>query len=142
MALITIDPFREFERLAQRAWGAVDAARGGGIPMDAYRKGDAFLLQFDLPGVDEDSVEVSVDNHVLTVRAERSRLDSEARLLVAERPVGVCERQVVLGDNLDLEDIVADLSNGVLTLSIPMSAHAQPRRIEISRIGRTHELVG
>jgi HSP20 family protein len=101
--------------------------------MDAYRKQDQFLLQFDLPGVNAESIELTVDNNTLTVKAESPApaLAEGIEALVAERPHGVFTRQILLGDNLDTAKIDAHFSDGVLTLSIPVAEEAKPRRIDI-----------
>ncbi len=68
--LMRFDPLREFDRLSQEvASAAANAPRT--FPMDAYRRGDDVVLLFDLPGVDPESIDLTVDQHVLTVRAER-----------------------------------------------------------------------
>ncbi|MGW2650074.1 Hsp20/alpha crystallin family protein [Streptomyces sp. NPDC001393] len=132
MVLIRTDPFRDLDRLTQQMFGTL--ARPAAMPMDAYQSGDAFVAHFDLPGVDPDSVDLNVERNVLTVRAERSGPDAkEVDLLVAERPHGVFSRQLFLGDSLDLEKISASYDAGVLTLHIPVTEQAKPRRIEISR---------
>ncbi|MFB7739756.1 Hsp20/alpha crystallin family protein [Streptomyces sp. NPDC056112] len=131
MVLIRTDPFRDLDRLTQQMFGTL--ARPAVMPMDAYQSGDAFLVHFDLPGVDPDTVDLNVERNVLTVRAERPGPDAkEADLLVAERPHGVFSRQLFLGDPLDLEKISARYEAGVLTLHIPVMEEAEPRRIEIS----------
>ncbi|WP_369394449.1 Hsp20/alpha crystallin family protein [Streptomyces sp. CG1] len=132
MVLIRTDPFRDLDRLTQQVLGTL--ARPAPMPMDAYRSGDAFVVHFDLPGVDPDTVDLDVERNVLTVRAERPGPDAkEADLLVAERPHGVFSRQLFLGESLDLEKISAKYDAGVLTLHIPVMEEARPRRIEISR---------
>ncbi|MFF4796673.1 Hsp20/alpha crystallin family protein [Streptomyces sp. NPDC001276] len=131
MVLIRTDPFRDLDRLTQQMFGTL--ARPAVMPMDAYQSGDAFLVHFDLPGVDPDTVDLNVERNVLTVRAERPGPDAkEADLLVAERQHGVFSRQLFLGDSLDLEKISARYEAGVLTLHIPVMEEAKPRRIEIS----------
>ena len=131
MALIRTDPFRDLDRLTQQVFGTL--ARPAVMPMDAYQSSDAFVVHFDLPGVDPDTVDLNVERNVLTVRAERPGPDAkEADLLVAERPHGVFSRQLFLGDSLDLEKINAHYEAGVLTLHIPVTEEAKPRRIEIS----------
>ncbi|MER6978469.1 Hsp20/alpha crystallin family protein [Streptomyces carpinensis] len=131
-ALIRTDPFRDLDRLTQQMFGTL--ARPAVMPIDAYQSGDAFVVHFDLPGVDLDSVDLNVERNVLTVRAERPGPDAKERdLLVAERPHGVLSRQLLLGDALDLEKITAHYDAGVLTLNIPVMREAKPRRIEISR---------
>ncbi len=142
LALVRSDPFREMDRLAQQLWGMPNGSRPLAMPMDAYRKGDSFLIQLDLPGVSSDSVEITVEDNVLTLRAERpSPSTSEGiETLVSERPYGTFTRQVFLGDNLDTEHIEAEYEGGVLTVSIPVAAHAKPRRIEVTQRGDRQQL--
>lgn len=136
MALVRSDPFRELDRLAQQLLGGDARIRPASLsmPMDAIRKGDVFLVQMDLPGVDGDAIELTVEDNVLTVRAERPfpEMTEDVERLVAERPYGTFSRQMFLGDNLDVEHIEANYEAGVLTLTIPVAAHAKPRRIEVT----------
>src|SRR5579872_3370 len=120
--------------MAQELWGLTSGTRPLGMPMDAYRRDDTFLIQFDLPGIDAESIELTVEDNVLTVKAERGvpPLGEGVERLVAERPYGTFTRQVFLGDNLDTEHVEADYEAGVLTLSVPVAAHAKPRRIPIT----------
>jgi len=132
--LVRSEPYRDLDRFLQQFMG--DSTRrvtSLAIPMDAYRKEDQFLLQFDVPGVDAESIELTVDNNTLTVRAERRApvLAEGIESLVAERPHGVFSRQILLGDNLDTTKIDAQFSEGVLTLSIPVAEEAKPRRIDV-----------
>ena len=129
--LVRTDPFREFDRLTQQLLGT--AARPAAMPMDAYRDGDAFYVHFDLPGVSTDTIDLTVEQNVLTVRAERKPAPpGGAEMIAAERPAGVFTRQVFLGDTLDAENVAADYSAGVLTLSIPVHEQAKPRSIQIT----------
>ncbi|WP_335755379.1 Hsp20/alpha crystallin family protein [Streptomyces fodineus] len=106
------------------------------VPTDGYQGGAAFVVHFDLPGVDPDTVDLNVERNMLTVRAERPGLDAkEADLLVAERPHGVFSRRLLLGDSLGPEKITAHYDAGVLTVKIPVTEEAEPRRIEIGRKG-------
>ena len=129
--LMRTDPFRDFDRLAQQVLGT--AARPAVMPMDAWREGDRFIVEFDLPGVEPASIELTVEQNVLTVRAER-RLEPQAgdQLVVAERPQGTYARQVFLGDTLDAEHVQADCQLGVLTLTIPVAETAKPRQVPVS----------
>lgn len=132
--LMRTDPFRELDRLAQQAFGTTN--RPAVMPMDAYQKGDSFLVQFDLPGVEPDAVELTVEKNVLTVRAERTKPTGEGvEMLVAERPEGTFTRQLFLGETLDTDKIEAQYDAGVLTLSIPVAEQAKPRKVEISSSG-------
>ncbi|WP_199815551.1 Hsp20/alpha crystallin family protein [Streptomyces griseus] len=129
--LMRTDPFREFDRLAQQVFGSAD--RPAAMAMDAYRSGDDFVVHFDLPGVDPETIELDVERNVLNVRAERrSPAPEGAEPIVAERPTGTFTRQLFLGDTLDTERIDASYEAGVLTLRVPVAEQAKPRRIQIS----------
>ncbi|WP_030667014.1 Hsp20/alpha crystallin family protein [Streptomyces cellulosae] len=129
--LMRTDPFHEFDRLAQQVLGST--TRPSAMAMDAYRSGDDFVVHFDLPGVDPESIELDVERNVLNVRAERrSPAPEDAELLVAERPTGAFTRQLFLGETLDTERIDASYDAGVLTLRIPVAEQAKPRRIQIT----------
>jgi HSP20 family protein len=128
--LMRTDPFRDFDRLTQQVMGT--AARPAVMPMDAWRDGDAFIVEFDLPGVDADSLDLDVERNVLTVHARRPALDSNREMVSAERPRGVFSRQLFLGETLDTDRIEASYSGGVLRLTIPVAEKAKPRRIEIA----------
>jgi HSP20 family protein len=129
--LMRTDPFREFDRLTQQMLGT--AARPVAMPMDAYRKGDTFYVQFDLPGVKTDSIDLTVEQNVLTVRAQRPGLDvDDVEPIVTERPAGSFTRQVFLGETLDTDRLTADYTAGVLTLTIPVREAAKPRRVEVT----------
>lgn len=133
MVLMRTDPFRELDRWTQQVLGT--AARPAVMPMDAWREGDKFIVEFDLPGVNPDSLDLDVERNVLTVRAERPELDQNREMVSAERPRGVFSRQLFLGENLDTEKIEAAYHDGVLRLAIPVAEKAKPRRIEISHDG-------
>jgi HSP20 family protein len=130
--LMRTDPFRELDRLTQQMFGTV--ARPAVMPMSAYRKGDTFHLNFDLPGVKPDSIDLTVERNVLTVHAEREATepDQVVELIADECTTGVFTRQVFLGETLDTEHIRADYSGGVLWLQIPVHEAAKPRKVEIS----------
>jgi HSP20 family protein len=130
MLLRTTDPFREFDRLAGQLLGTTN--RPAVMPMDAWREGDVFRIEFDLPGVTRESIDLDVERNVLTVRAERVPRNGDWEMLASERPRGVFSRQLVLGDNLDLEHIEASYDGGVLRLTIPVAERAKPRKIEIA----------
>ena len=127
------DPFRDLDRMAQLALGTAGTlARPSAMPMDAWRDGDTFRVELDLPGVDPSSIDLDVERNVVTVKAERPTRASDADLIAAERPRGVFSRQLVLGDSLDTDRIQASYDSGVLSLSIPVAERAKPRKIEIA----------
>ncbi|WP_091479042.1 Hsp20/alpha crystallin family protein [Microbacterium azadirachtae] len=131
--LMRTDPFRELDRLTQQVFGADGTlAKPSVMPMDAWRDGDVFHVEFDLPGVDRESIDLDVERNVVTVKAERPVRASDANMLAAERPRGVFSRQLVLGDNLDTGRISANYDDGVLALQIPVAEEAKPRKVEIS----------
>jgi HSP20 family protein len=101
--------------------------------MDAYRQGDSFYICLDLPGIDPGSIDLTVEQNVLTIRAERALVQADgAQMIVAERPSGTFTRQVFLGETLDADNITADYAAGVLTLTIPVREAAKPRTIEVT----------
>jgi HSP20 family protein len=131
--LMRTDPFRDLDRLTQQVFGTNGTlARPSVLPMDAWREGDTFHVEFDLPGVSPDSIDLDVERNVVTVKAERPARASDAELIAAERPRGIFSRQLILGDNLDTEKISASYDAGVLTLQIPVAEQAKPRRIAVA----------
>jgi HSP20 family protein len=134
MMLMRTDPFRELDRLTQQVLGTT--ARPAVMPMDAWRNGDAFVVEFDLPGVDPDSVDLDVERNVLTVKAERPTKEGDTEMIAAERPRGIFSRQLFLGDTLDVDNVEAHYEAGVLTLRIPIAEKAKPRKIEITTSGQ------
>ena len=135
--LMRTDPFRELDRLAE-ALGT--PARPSAMPIDAYRSGDSFLVQFDLPGVQADAIDLTVERNVLTVHASRSRAAADGvEMIVAERPQGTFSRQLFLGETLDADHIEAEYANGVLTLRLPVADSAKPRKVSVKATenGRT-----
>lgn len=128
--LMRFDPMREFDRMFEQAWSQT---RQASIPMDAYRHGDSFVVNLDLPGVDPASIDVSVERNAVTVTAERHWQSVEGDQVVAsERRHGTFTRQLFLGDGLDTDRIHASYENGVLTVTIPVAERAKPRRVEVA----------
>ena len=133
--LMRTDPFRELDRLTQQLLGTTGTwSRPTAMPMDAWRDGDTFVVQFDLPGLTPDAIDLDVQQDVLTVSAERRPSDrgDDVEMQVSERPLGVFSRQLFLGDMLDAEHIHAAYEAGVLTLTIPVTETARPRKIQVS----------
>jgi HSP20 family protein len=132
--LTSFDPFVEFDRLARHTfgggyWTAVRSA----MPMDVIRGKDDVQLRFDLPGVDPESIDVSVDRGVLTVSAQRTeKTGDDEKLITRERVTGSFTRRLRLGDTVDFDKIEGAFADGVLTVRLPLLAAAQPRKVEIS----------
>jgi HSP20 family protein len=118
---------RDFDRLTARVFDT--ATRTSGCRLDAYRDGDTFYIDIDLPGIDPADIDVAVDGTVLTVRAERQHPDRPGQTV---RRMGTCSRQVELSDTLDTDRLEARYDNGVLTLRIPVTGTAAPRKFEVT----------
>lgn len=136
------DPFRDFDRLAERMLStATDLSQTiKAMPLDVYRSGDHYVLHCDLPGADPGSIDVSVDGRALTIRAQRSPRGEDVEWLTQERPSGTFVRQLTLGNGLDLDHIEATYTDGVLTLSLPVAEQAKPRKVEVTHSGSTAQL--
>ena len=133
---IDYDPFHRLDELRDRF---VSGGRTPlSFPMDAYRRRDAFVVHLDLPGVQRETIDVAVENQVLTVTAERRFSEHEGdEFIVSERPQGRFSRQLRLGSTIDTEGIAASYEDGVLTLTLPVSERAKPRQIQVGRGGAT-----
>lgn len=124
------DPFAEMDRMFNSFGGRF---RGGIMPMDAFEADGIYTLRFDIPGVDPDSVDLTVENGVLTVTAERhAEFTEDVTWLLRERPSGTHRREVRLGNRLDAANITANYDNGVLTVTIPVREEAKPHKVSIS----------
>ena len=135
MLLTSIDPLVvDFDRLAQRVFGTTNGAVAtrSVMRMDGIRRKDDVLLRFDLPGVDADSIDVTVDRGVLTVSAHRSGEHTEGENpFIRERVMGSYTRRLRLSDAVDAEKIEASYTDGVLSVHVPVAEAAKPRKIEV-----------
>ena len=129
--MATYDPFRDLERLAS---GFFDVRRGPRtMPMDLYRDGDHYVLTADMPGIDPGSVDIDVDGQLLTIRAERSLPEGDdVKWITRERVPVSFLRQLSLGQGIDIDRISASYVNGVLSVTIPVSEKAKPRKIAVA----------
>lgn len=134
MMLTRYDPLRTFDHLLRQT-GIGD--RFFSLPMDAFRRGDEFIVELDLPGVERDSIDVTVERNVLQITANRSpRHDENDYVLAAERPYGTMTRQLFLDRSVDTEAIEASYDDGVLRLVIPVAEEAKPRKVAIGNGGQ------
>ena len=125
-----IDPFHEMDRMLS---AAANRTRAGVMPLDAYEKDGVYTLRFDLPGVDPEKIDVTVEDKVLTVKAERVFEDTVgANWMLRERPTGIHSRQVRISDSLDAGKVDAGYEEGVLTVTLPVREEAMPRKIDVS----------
>jgi len=129
--LMRTDPFREFDRLSDAVFGT--NARPATMPMDAYRHDNKFVIELEVPGVDSDSIDLTVEQNVLSIHAERpAPIDADAERVVGERAYGTFSRQLFLGETLDVDGLNADYNAGVLRIEIPIAEQAKPRKIAVS----------
>ncbi|MDD2858928.1 MAG: Hsp20/alpha crystallin family protein [Candidatus Nanopelagicales bacterium] len=145
MSVLRFDPFRDVDRLAEQLLGTAAGTRRTPhfMPMDLFRSGDHFVVLADLPGVDPGSVDVTIDNGMLTIRAERtSRGEESVEWLASERFTGSYMRQLSLGDGIDAERIAASYDNGVLSVTIPLAEKAKTRRIDVTTTGSPQVIHG
>ena len=133
------DPFTELTSLLNSSLRQVPSSPV--MPLDLYREGDTFVASLDLPGVDPGSIDIDMEDRTLTIRAERKAPQNEGLQWVThERPTGTFARQMTLGYGLDLSNVVATYSDGVLTLTIPVAEEAKPRKIQVSHTGQASEI--
>ncbi len=138
--LMRTDPFRDFDRLTDAVFGT--AARPAVMPMDAYRDQNAFVIELEVPGVNPDSIDVTIERNVLTVHAERKPgHEGDVERVVGERSYGVFSRQVFLGETLDTDNLAADYEAGVLKIRIPVAEQAKPRKIAIGSNGEARRQI-
>ncbi|GAT74200.1 Hsp20/alpha crystallin family protein [Microbacterium hydrocarbonoxydans] len=132
---LTFDPFSQLDRFAASVLDSVRAPRL--MPVDLFRDGEQYVLHADLPGVDPGSIDVDVDGGQLTIRAQRTADSREGvRWLARERGAGSFLRQFTLGDGVDVDKISANYESGVLSVLIPVSERAKPRKIEVESTER------
>ena len=140
--LVRFDPFRDFDRLTEQfdqVWRRTSAA----VPLDAHRRGNEVVLQLDLPGVDPDAIDLTVERDTLTVTATRDADRREGdEVLANERPRGTFTRRILLGESLDTAKLQAGYDRGVLTITLPVAEQAQPRRIPVGvSAGTGHQAI-
>ena len=139
--LIQTDPFRDFDTLFSRLSSRQPQA-GGVMPMDAFRRGSDVWAHIDLPGVKAENLDITVERNVLTIAAERSWQRQETdQPYFGERYRGAFRRQIQLGDGLDLQNLEADLHDGVLAIRIPVAEQAKPRKIAVGETRRTPDAI-
>jgi HSP20 family protein len=132
MSVSGFDPFSTMDRLLGRTGFGEGATRSLALPVDVYRRGDEFIVEVDVPGMDPTSLDVTVERNMLSISGERPARHDDAEVVVCERPHARFSRQLYLGEHLETEGVQARYDNGVLTIAIPVSQKARPRKIEIS----------
>lgn len=136
---MTFDPISQLDRFAASVLDSVRSPRL--MPVDLFRDGERYVLHADLPGVDPGSIDVDVDGAQLSIRAQRTADTAEgSRWLTRERSAGSFLRQFMLGDGVDPDRISASYSNGVLSVIIPVSDRAKPRKIAVESLDDRSEI--
>ena len=131
MTVSGFDPFSTMDRLLGRSGVGEGGSRSLGLPVDVYRKGDEFIVEVDVPGMDPSALDVTVERNMLSITGERPARHGDADAVLCERPHARFNRQLYLGENLDTAGVKASYDNGVLTITIPVSQQARPRKIDI-----------
>ncbi len=144
--LVRWNPVREvaamqnmMDRMLDQDWRAarpVYNRTGHNLPMDAYETDSAYTLQAVIPGATAESIQVSYEDDVLTIRAEVPQPETEGRKLLSERTYGEYRRSVRVNGSVDADAIEASYADGVLTLTLPKTPEAQPRTIPVKVAGR------
>ena len=140
MLLTTFDALGEFDRIARRAFGPAQAGTAAAIRMDAVRRPHEIELRFDLPGIDTDSLDVTVDRGVLSISARRSQeFGEDEKPFIRQRIMGTFAHRVRLSDAVNADGIEAAYEAGVLTVRVPLQEKAQPRKVEVRAAAREVE---
>ncbi|PXA68332.1 Hsp20/alpha crystallin family protein [Cryobacterium arcticum] len=137
---MTFDPFAELDRLTGSLLGTQQGPKF--MPVDLYRDGDRYVLNADMPGLDPGSVDIDIDGQLLSIRARRTADSRDGVSWIArERPFGSYLRQFNLGEGIDAENISAHYDNGVLSVLLPVSERAKPRKIEVQNSNQQQQSV-
>jgi HSP20 family protein len=135
MYFTTFDPFardfqRQVDRLTRHAFG-----QAGGMPLDVVRRENDVTLRLDVPGIDPEQIEVTVDRGILTISGKREEERAENdKFFVRERTMGTFTRRMRLPESLNAEAVEASHANGVLEVRIPVLEQAQPRKVEVRKV--------
>jgi HSP20 family protein len=129
--LVRFDQYRDYDRITEQ-FDKIWRREFSTVPMDSYRHGNEVILDLDLPGMDPDAIDLTVERDVLTISATRHwERKEDDEIFAAERPHGTVTRRVLLGNSLDSSKLQASYEHGVLTITLPVTEQAQPRKITI-----------
>ena len=138
MTLMGFDAYRDVDRAVEQAMGANRRTRA--VPLEAFRRGDQYIVVADVPGADTQDVDVRVERNVVTITVQRRpEFGRDDVVLIDERPRGEFVRQLFLGDSLDSSRLTAVSGNGVLTLRVPVDESSKPRHVDITSTQGTAE---
>ena len=151
MNIIKYDPFRELRSLQDemtrlfvgavpRGAGREELAGGSWAPgVDIYEDKDRLVLEADLPGMDREDFDISVENNVITLKGERkfeNKVEGDNYHRI-ERSYGSFTRSFTLPQSVTAEGATADFENGILRVSLPKREETKARKIEISGAGKS-----
>ena len=137
MTMYGFDPFGDPWQMDRVAKQLMSGRRTPlAMPMDVWQADDGFHVCLDLPGVEPDSVEITTERNILTIKAERRpEYQDSQNVLIAERPQGSFTRQLQMSDTLDTDNIEASYGDGVLHLTVPIVRAAEQRRVQVKTRG-------
>ena len=149
MSITRYDPFRDLRMLQDevnrqfssnlsRSFGDEGIARGAWAPtVDIYENKDQIVLEAELPGMNREDFELSIENNVLTLRGERrfEKRDESDNYHRVERSYGSFTRSFTLPQTVSSENVSAEYKNGVLRVVLQKREEVKARRIEIAGEG-------
>ncbi len=146
MAVERWSPFadlRRFDDMFNRVWrgtiGLQETPEAWSIPLDVTKTGDDVVVKASLPGVKKDDVEVTIEDNVLTIRAQIAEVSDEASevqekvgYLLKERREGSFYRAVRLPETVDAENATSAYGDGVLTITLPKQEEKKARKLAVT----------
>jgi HSP20 family protein len=129
------NPYRQLTR--RNRWDAIEENNFEEpkviFPVDIRVAEDEYLVEAFLPGVSTEDLDIQIESNIVTIKGElKIERKEDDRYLLRERPSGMFQRAIELPDDVDADKVEAELKNGVLTLRLPKSELAKPRKIKIS----------
>ncbi len=108
------------------------AVRGVRAPLSVWQTDDAYHVELDVPGVTKEDIELTFEKDTLNIVAERTKPEHERKGLHEERVYGKVNRSLSLSEKVDPDSIAAELTNGVLHVTVAKIPEVQPKRIDIN----------
>jgi HSP20 family protein len=129
-AVSTLD--RMFDDVMGSMLGTATSTRTFDPSIDVHASDSEVVFVCDVPGIKQDELEVTLENHVLTIKGTRKFEGKENEQVMLGRAYGSFNRSYPLPDYVDDENLTARLADGVLTIRIPKQAKAKPKKIQIA----------
>jgi len=124
------DMIRDLDRMMGRSFGDWESTTAS-YPCDIHETSENLIVEAELPGFTKEDIDVSVEQGVLTITAQRDEPEKEGEQHLHERTFRRVQRRFALPTSVDPENVDAHLGNGVLTLTMPKRAEVRPRKIEV-----------